>query len=98
MPRKKKSKALESKKVPLVASNGSLGAGNTADEPDEDTLKKIKEDILNENPESIQMFQYWEKAVQDRTEQAQDSNAVLANKRGKTDTNLILFLISVYLI
>ena len=92
MPRKKKSKASERKKVPPVASNGSLDVMKTSDKPDEETFKKIKDKVLNENPEYTQLLQYWENTSQDRTEHAQDSYAVFANKRGKTDTNLIIII------
>ena len=85
MPKKKLSPAaLEREKVPPVASNGSLDVMKTADKPDEETLKKMKEKLLNEYPEFKHMFQFMEKMSERRTEQAQDSYAVLANERGKT--------------
>ncbi|XP_060606563.1 uncharacterized protein LOC132758873 [Ruditapes philippinarum] len=90
MPKKKKSRTQESKQVPSVTTHGNLELRKMEDIPDENALEKIKEKLLNEQPEFRQMFQYMEKRSREGINQAQDSSVVFTNRRGYVIPELLL--------
>jgi hypothetical protein len=88
MPKKKKSHDSERKPAPSVQARANIEESKLDSIPDEDTLMRMKEKMLNEKPELRQMFQYMEKLVDEGTKQAQDSSVVFTNRRGRSIINL----------
>jgi hypothetical protein len=84
MPKKKRSKLSENKQVTHVRAHEGLDAKEKDDIPDAETVRKMKDEMVNEKPELRQVFQYIDKMSEDRLKHAQDSSFVLKNERGKT--------------
>ncbi|XP_060606556.1 uncharacterized protein LOC132758867 [Ruditapes philippinarum] len=90
MPKKKKTHLSENKQATQVRVHEDLEANEKDDIPDAETVRKMKEKLINEKPELRQVFQYMDKMSEDRLKHAQDSSFVLKNERGFVTPELLL--------